>query len=102
MRYAHAHALVYGKVWSVVSPLARDLPQQGNEPPEDAIVRAEERIAAWNARLDPDQRQAVANLAVFGMVPPWFYSARGIGRMLATDEADRRALLTGLDRLAAT
>jgi hypothetical protein len=52
-----------------------------------------------NARLNPDQRQAVANVAVFGFVPTWFYVARGIGRALKEDELERQALLSGLDAI---
>jgi hypothetical protein len=100
LRYAHAHALVYGKVWSVVSPLAWDLPAHGREPPESAVRRAKDRINAWNARLDPDQRQAVANVAVFGFIPQWFYAERLKLRPLDQDGRERRALLSGLDALA--
>jgi hypothetical protein len=64
------------------------------------LLRAERRLNEMNARLDPYQRQQVSNVAVFGMIPAWFYAARGIGRILERDERDRAALLGGLDVLA--
>jgi hypothetical protein len=100
LRYAHAHALVYGKVWRVVSPLSWDMPQHGAEPPEDACIRAKERIDRGNAQLSPEQRQAVANVAVFGLVPQWFFTIRLKLRPLPSDEIDRQALLSGLDAIA--
>jgi hypothetical protein len=42
----------------------------------------------------------VANLSVFGFVPAWFWATKGIGRALPEDEADRGALLSGLDAIA--
>jgi hypothetical protein len=100
LRYAHAHALVYGKVWSVESPLGWDLPTHGGAAPEEAVIRARNRIDAWNARLDVDQRQAVANVAVFGFIPQFFYTERLRLRPLASDERERQALLEGLDAIA--
>jgi hypothetical protein len=100
MRYAHAHALVYGKVWRVTSPLTWDLPVHGSEPPEEAIVSAKKKIEAWNARLTIEQRTQVANLAVFGFHPMWFVATKLKLRVLPQDERDRAALLSGLTTLA--
>jgi hypothetical protein len=102
LRYAYAHAMVFGKVWSVVCPLAWDMPRQGGDgPPEEAVTRARKRIDGWNVLLDPNQRQAVANVAVFGFVPQWFYTERLKLRPLPADDRERQALLEGLKALAA-
>ena len=69
LRYARLHALVYGKAWTVVCPLGWDLPSHGSEPSEGLLDWAERRIVELNALLTPEQRQAVANVAVFGFVP---------------------------------
>jgi hypothetical protein len=100
MRYAHAHALVYGKVWRLTSPLAWDLPQHG-EPPEKAIIGAKERIETWNAKITPEQRVQVANLSVFGFFPMELYVRRLGLRRMPEDERNWRDLLSGLDALAA-
>jgi hypothetical protein len=100
LRYAHAHALVYGKVWTVKCPLAWQLPVHGPEPAETSVVAARKRIDAWNARLDPDQRQAVANVSVFSFLPQWFVTLRLKLRPLPSDERERQALLSGLDAIA--
>jgi hypothetical protein len=49
-----------------------------------------------NALLSEAQRQAVAKVAVFAMLPTWFFAARGICRLLQEDEREREALLSGL------
>jgi hypothetical protein len=100
MRYSHAHALVFGKVWTVTVPIARELPHQGSEAPENLIIRARERIDRWNALLTYDQREAVANVAVFGFIPQFFYTERLGLRPLPSDAKDKAALVEGLQALA--
>jgi hypothetical protein len=46
------------------------------------------------------QRTAVANLAVFGWVPIWVWTARHRLRRLPQDDRDREALISGLEVLA--
>jgi hypothetical protein len=80
--YARLHALVFGKAWSYACPLSWELGSQGHEPTEAMIVRAQKQLAAMNARLDVDQRQAVANVCVYGFLPMQFYVERcGMRRM---------------------
>ena len=52
------------------------------------------------ARLTPEQRRAVANLAAFGFVPQWFFTAELRLRALPDDARDRQALLDGLAAIA--
>jgi hypothetical protein len=102
LRYARWHSLLYGSPWSTCAcPLSRELAHHGgSEPTEGLVIHAKRAIDAMNAKLNPEQRQAVANVAVFGFVPTWFYVARGIGRALKEDELERQALISGLDAIA--
>jgi hypothetical protein len=63
-------------------------------------VWAERRIAELNQLLTLEQRQAVGNVCVYGFVPQWFYTTRLQLRPLPQDNAEREALLSGLDALA--
>lgn len=99
MRYARAHALTWGKVWPA-SCLLGD--RTGGAAPDDVLARAKAQLEAMNALLDPAQRTAISNVAIFGYIPPWFFAERGIGRTLATDQADRAALLSGLEAIVRT
>ena len=50
LRYARWHALLYGKPWSVVCPLAWHLPTQGTEPPEASLCwRWRPSSGSWRA-----------------------------------------------------
>jgi hypothetical protein len=100
LRYARWHSLLYGSPWSSCAcPLARELAHHGHEPPEGLVVHAKKAIDGMNTKLNPDQRQAVANISVFGFLPSWFWVARGIGRALKQDELEREALISGLDAI---
>jgi hypothetical protein len=96
--YAWAHAMTFGRPWRQACPLADR--GGGDEAPEDLVELAKEKLAAMDSVLSAEQRRAVANVAVFGFVPAWFFVARGIGRALATDERERAALVIGLEQLA--
>ena len=63
-------------------------------------MKAKEKLAEMDAKLSPEQRQAVGNVAVFGFVPQWFYTERLRLRSLPEDARERRALTSGLDALA--
>jgi hypothetical protein len=80
--------------------LSNQLEHQGQEPTEDMLARAKQRIDAMNARLNPEQRQAVANVCVFGKIPMWFFVERGCGGQALPENATQRAaLLSGLEVL---
>jgi hypothetical protein len=100
LRYARAHALTFGKVWNITIPIARELAHHGSEPDELTVEFAQKQLDQWNRRLDPAQRMAVANLAVFGFVPQFFYTGKLKLRPLPSDEAEREALLSELTALA--
>jgi hypothetical protein len=53
-----------------------------------------------DAVLSPEQRRAVANVAVFGFWPPWFVAEKSKLRSLPEDAREKEALLTGLEALA--
>jgi hypothetical protein len=53
----------------------------------------------FQTRMGPAPWQ-VANLAVFGFVPQWFYTAKLTLRPLPQDDRDRRALISRLNVLA--
>ena len=96
LRYAWAHALVYGKPWRQICPLGDPV---GSEPPKMQAI-AKDKLAKMDARLDHKQRKAVADVAVFGFLPMWWIAAKLRLRAMPEDESDRQALLSGLDALA--
>jgi hypothetical protein len=100
MIYARLHALMYGKPWRVRCPLGWDLAAQGRERPEAAFKRAQRRLDEMNAKLTLEQRLQVVNVAVYAMIPAWFYAARGIGRVLEQDARDKANLIAGLTAIA--
>jgi hypothetical protein len=63
-------------------------------------VKARAKLAEMDAKLSPEQRHAVGNVAVFGFIPQWFYVDRLKLRSLPEDAAERAALVSGLDALA--
>jgi hypothetical protein len=71
-----------------------------SERPDDLLERAKVRLAEMDAKLSPEQRRAVPNLAVFGFVPQFFYTERLRLRELPDDRTERAALLSGLEALA--
>jgi hypothetical protein len=62
------------------------------------VVRAKRMFEGWSAKLTPEQRKAVADVAVFGYIPQ--FTERLKLRPLPADEQDRLALTTGLAALA--
>ena len=97
LRYGWAHAMTFGRPWSHTC-LYDD--GRGHEARDELLEVAKERLAAMDAVLSLEQRQAVGNVAVFGFVPMWFWTERLKLRSLATDERERAALIGGLERLA--
>jgi hypothetical protein len=98
LTYAWAHALTYGRPWRQACPLGD---RTGSAPSDDRLAKAKAKLAEMDAKLSPEQRHAVGNVAVFGFVPMWFFVERGCGgRELPEDRTDRVALLSGLDALA--
>jgi hypothetical protein len=96
LTYAWAHALTYRRPWRQACPLGD---RTGGGMPEDRLERAKVKLAEMDAKLSPEQRLAVANVAVFGFVPQWFYTERLRLRELPDDRAERAALLSGLEAL---
>jgi hypothetical protein len=97
LTYAWAHALTYGRPWRQACPLGE---RTGGEHPEEQLVKARRKLAEMDAELSPEQRLAVANVAVFGFIPQFFYTERLRLRELPEDAAGRAALLSGLEALA--
>jgi hypothetical protein len=98
LRYAWAHALTFGRPWNQACPLAG--PGGGTIPSDRQLEVAKEQLDTWNARLNPAQRLAVSNVAVFGQLPMWFVAERHKLRVMPQDARDRAALLSGLDAIA--
>jgi hypothetical protein len=97
LSYAWAHAVVYGRPWRQACPLGDRV---GGEMPDRLVVTAKGVLARMDSRLNPEQRFAVANLAVFGFLPAWFWVAKSGWRQMPEDEPERLALLAGLDAIA--
>lgn len=97
MVYAWAHAMVYGRPWRQACPLGD---RAGIEAPDELLVRAKEVLEDMDGKLTPGQRQAVANLSVFGYWPMWWIAARHGLRTMPGDQDERHDLLTGLTAIA--
>jgi hypothetical protein len=81
-------------MWLNLCPLKEHLPwQSGPLPDEEMVTSVRQRLDKLNGRMTLEQRQAVANAAVFNMLPTWFFAARGICRLFEEDEREREALL---------
>jgi hypothetical protein len=100
LRYARAHAVVFGRPWAHIQDVLKCMPWGGDPPTEGQQEWAERQLEKWRAKLSKDQRSAVANVAVFSFIPTWFFAARGICRLLEEDEREREALLSGLTVLS--
>ena len=75
-------------MWLNLCPLKEHLPwQSGPLPDEEMVTSVRQRLDKLNGRMTLEQRQAVANAAIFNMLPIWFFAARGICRLL---EGNRR------------
>ena len=96
LRYAWAHAIVFGRPWRQACPLADPI---GQPTPDRLAEIARDKLAQMDARLDYDQRLAVANVSVFALWPPWFMAAKLGLRPMPEDDPQRLALLTGLDAI---
>ena len=96
-RYSWAHALTFGKVWRQICPLAEDA---GSAAPDRLLEIAKDKLAWMDRRLDRAQRKAVADVAVFGFLPMWWIASKLELRVMPEDEADRTALLDGLNAIA--
>jgi hypothetical protein len=97
LSYAWCHAMLYGRPWRQACPLGE---RTGDEAPDELVELAKEKLAAMDGLLTLEQRHALANVAVFGFVPQWFFTERLRLRGLPGDQAERAALVSGLDRLA--
>jgi hypothetical protein len=95
LRYSWAHALTFGRVWGQISPLGEVM----GAPANDMSGKAKKRLAHMDAKMNDEQRQAVSNVAVFNHIPNWFYVERLKLRELPEDQAERQALISGLDAL---
>jgi hypothetical protein len=102
LTYARLHAFLFGTVCRCQSPLGWKLAVQCHEPADGLVASAEQRIATVNARLTLEQRQAVANLSVYGFAPQFFFAEKLKLRALPEDERERQVLLSGLDAIASS
>jgi hypothetical protein len=66
------------------------MPHPGQERSDSLHKAAERMLAKWNSVLSEDKRQAVANVAVYGFVPQWFYTAKLRLQIMQEDEAGAR------------
>jgi len=96
-RYAGLHRTAFGPAWRQACPLAEA--HGGPTTPDDRLIRLREALDELHARMTPEQRKAVADVAVYNWIPQWFYTARLGLRELAEDVAEREALISGLDAL---
>jgi hypothetical protein len=65
LSYAWAHALTYGRPWRQACALADRV---GSTAPDELLERAKEMFDRMNFLLTAKQRQAVGNVAVFGLL----------------------------------
>jgi hypothetical protein len=100
MRYSRAHAIVFGRPWAHIQDALKCMPWGGDPPTDGQHEWAERQLDKWHAKLSLDQRQAIANVTVFGFIPTFFFVSRLRLKMLPEDIAEREALLYGLETLA--
>jgi hypothetical protein len=88
LRYAWAHDTTFGRVWGQISPLGETM----GMPASDMSPKAKKKLAYMDKKLSDEQRQAVANVSAFNLIPNWFYVAieaggatRGPGRASGPD-----------------
>jgi hypothetical protein len=97
-RYAGLHRTAFGPAWRQQCPLAEA--HGGPTIDDDLLIRLREVLDELHARMTPEQRKAVADVAVYQVLPTWFFAARLKLWMLPQDERERDALVSGLDALA--
>jgi hypothetical protein len=98
-RYASARAIIFGMARPTVT--ADHLEPHGPVTRSDGhLARIRRRFEGDVARLDPDQKRALDVVAVDGKLPTWFRLAKAGLALRPSDEAERQALLSGLDALA--
>jgi hypothetical protein len=95
--YANLHRLAFGNQWGHACVLDDS---SGRSISDERLVKLRRILDAMHAYLTPEQRQAIADVAVFGWLPQGFFTARLRLRLLPEDEREREALLSGLDALA--
>jgi hypothetical protein len=100
-RYAAARAVLFG--------MARPTVAADHLEPHDPTVRSDGHLARIRkqfegdvARLDPDQKRALDVVTIDCRLPVWFRLAKAQLLLRPSDEAERLALIGGLDRLAET
>jgi hypothetical protein len=99
-RFAWLHSAVFGLPYRQLCILGKEPGPSGPGLDDETIAERRAELAAMERRLTLAQRQAVASLCCYGVVPPWHFALLGIGRLLPGDEHDRQALLTGLRAIA--
>jgi hypothetical protein len=97
-RYAAARAILFGLARPVV--VADHL--EPYDPPvrsDGHLARIRKRFEGMIARLGPDQKRALDAIVIDGKLPPWFRLVKAGLPLRPVDEAERVALIGGLDRL---
>jgi hypothetical protein len=100
LRFARAHAIVFGRPWAHIQDPLRCLPWGGEPPSDELHAWAENRLSAWRAELTEEQIQAIGDLLVFNTLPHWWLCSRIKLREMPEDRVERQALISGLDILA--
>ena len=96
INYGRLHAIVFGRVWLNLCPLVGAPAVAAPCPTRRWSSSVRQRLEKPNGRMTLEQRQAVANVAIFGMLPTWFFAAPWYLLPLPEDECEREALLSGL------
>jgi hypothetical protein len=99
-RYCRAYNVAFGRTWSHIQDPLRCC-AWGGQPRGDASYEWAERMSdRWNREVTEQQRQQVANVAVFGFLPGWYLTQKLKWGPLPEDEAEKQALVEGLGQLA--
>jgi hypothetical protein len=100
-RDQHDAAGEYHRCWALTFDVPwRKRTGDGRPVSDEILARAKIDLDAMVAALDHEQKREIDNLVISNWLPGWFYALQGIGRELATDERERDALVSGLERLA--
>jgi hypothetical protein len=99
-RYAAVRAILFGPGRPSVSSDV-DEPHTPTLRTDEHLEGLRNRFESMVRQLGPDQKVALDHVVVDGKLPTWFSLTKARRQLRPVDEAERAALLDGLERLAA-
>jgi hypothetical protein len=91
LEYRRLRCILYGSPWPCYS--------DSSEPPPSSIKTIQERFDARAGALTEEQKTVITNVAVFDVLPTWFFCRRLGLKLLPEDDAEHLALVSGLNSI---